>query len=255
MKTTFAKRVCRFTSLIYSFMLIGFLISCSADLGKFDMNGNFVEYYETFGDVSGIYDDNKSVAKINYDFKKSIFNDYIAEKLKWENEEDKVLYKEYCYIVIPFKQEMKIESLALYVSKDSSVEKNINLEFSAFYFRDESEVPQNIKLLSSDDTRIVEKDDGNGGTIEVEEEIEYDDPQKENRNCFSNIVVNKSFDGFMLERFSQINDGKGSYVSDNCLNVKEGSFLYLRCENNSGLNRDRLTPCAFSFMNLLVRKV
>jgi hypothetical protein len=219
------------------------------------MNGSYEEYYNSFGDVEGVYDDNRNAAKISYDFDKSIFNDSIVNYLKWEKEEYKVQYKEYCYIIIPFKETMKIESLALYVAKNPSVEKNMNLEFSAFYFRDESELPQNIKLLTSDDTRIVEKDDGNGGTIEVEEEIEYDDPQKENRTCYSNKVVNNSFEGFMLERFSQKNDGKDSYVSDNCLNVKKGSFLYIRCENNSGLNRDTMSPCSFSFMNLLVRKV
>jgi hypothetical protein len=219
------------------------------------MNGNYEDYYEAFGDVIGIYDVDKVVTKVNYDFNKSIFNDYIVNNLKWEKEEDKVLYKEYCYIVIQFRQEMKIESIALYVAKDSSVSKNMNLEFSAFYFEDESLAPQNIKLLSSDDVRIVSEDDGNGGTIEVTEEIEYDDPKKENRNCFSNKVVSNSFDGFILERFSQINDGRESYVSDNCLVVKAGSLLYIRCENNSGLNKGSLDPCSFSFMNLLVRKV
>ena len=219
------------------------------------MSGNYEDYYEAFGDVIGIYDDNKVASKVNYDFSKSIFNDYIVKNLKWKSEEDKVLYKEYCYIVIQFKQEMKIDSLALYVAKDSSVSKNVNLEFSAFYFEDESQTPQNIKLLSSDDVRIVSKDDGNGGTIEVTEEIEYDDPKKENRNGFSNKVVSNSFDGFIIERFSQINDGRESYVSDNCLVVKSGSLLYIRCENNSGLNKNSLNPCSFSFMNLLVRKV
>ena len=255
MKTTLAKRVCRFTYLLVSLMSIIFLIGCSADLGKFDMTGNYEDYYEAFDAVLGLYDDNKTVKQVSYDFQKSIFNDYIVNNLKWEHDEDKVLYKEYCYIVLQFKEEMKIESLALYVAKDPAVLNNMNLEFSAFYFRDDTEIPHNIKLLSSDDTKIVEKDDGHGGTIEVEEEIEYDDPKKENRNGFSNKIVNNSFDGFVMEKFSQVNDGHESYVTDNCLNVKAGSFLYIRCENNSGLNKTSLNPCSFSFMNLLVRKV
>ena len=255
MKTTFAKRFCRFNSFVVSVILISFLFSsCTADLGKFDMNGNYEDYYEAFGDVSGLYDNNKSVAEKTYDFERSIFNDYTVN-LEWENEEDKVSYEEYCYIVIPFKEEMKIESIVLFVAKDSSVLNNMRLEFSAFYFRDETERPTNIKLLTSDDTRIVEEDDGNGGTIEVEEEIQYDDPKKEDRNSFSIKLVNNSFDAFELNKFRQVNDGKEAYVSDNCLNVKDGSFLYIRCENNSGLNKDTMQPCSFSFINLLVRKV
>lgn len=251
MKKTFAKRSISFASLLVSFMLIFFLISCTADLGQFDMRGNYEDYYESFGDVIGIYDDNSNAKEASYDFKDSIFNDYIVSNLKWENDNDKVEFREYCYIIIPFTKAMKIESLALYVCKDSSISTNINLEFSAYYYEDSTNVPTNIKLLTSPDTRIVEKDDGNGNMVQVEEEIEYDDPLKKDRIAYSNIIATNNFDGFIMDNFIQVNDV--DYVSNKCLNVKENSYLYIRCENNSGLNN--MTSCSFSFMNLLVRKV
>ena len=236
-----------------SFMFIAILCSCSVDLGEFDMRDDYKEYYESFGDIKGLYDESQVVKENVYDFEKSIFNDTIVEKLKWENDSDKVEYLEYCYIVIPFLKDMKIESIALYVAKDSALGEVRSLEFSAFYFEGSSSLPLNIKLLTSPDTKIVEEDDGEGNIIEKEVEIEYDDPSKDLRCSYAKINVTNNFDGFILEKFKQVEGA--SYVKDKCLEVKAGSFLYIRCENNSGLNRDTLTPQAFSFMNLLVRSI
>ena len=249
------KGIVRFISTVVSVILISFLISCSADLGKFEKMDSYEDYYEAFGDVLGIYDDNKVAEEKSYNVKKSLFNEKIVNDLTWENDDDKVLFLEYCYIVIPFKAELKIESLALFARRDNGTsEENVMLEFSAFYYKDSSLVPTNIKLLTSDDTHIVEKDDGNGNTIEVEEEIEYDDPKKEDRISSAYLRATNSFDGFILENFRQTGEGE-NYVKDNCLCVEDGSFLYIRIENNSGLNKETMKPCAFSFLNLLVRAI
>ena len=247
----------RLFSLVATAILICFLVSCGADMGLFneDEENGYKEYYDALDDVIGKYDDNKEVADLSYDVEKSLFNETTVNKLTWENDDDKVQYKEYVYIVIPFKRALKIDSIALYVGADREAvgTGNITFEFSAFYYRDSSEVPTNIKLLTSDDTKIVEVDDGNGGKTQKEEEIEYDDRPRENSNCTASITVTDTFQGFILNGFRQYDDGKGSYIENACLNVAEDSYLYIRIENNSGLNKATMKHCAFSFINLIIR--
>lgn len=254
---TSARRIVRLFSFVATAILICFLVSCGADMGVFneDEKNGYKDYYEALGDVVGKYDNNKEVADLSYDVEKSLFNDTTVNQLKWANDDDKVEYKEYCYIVIPFKRAVKIESMALYVGADRSVigTGNVTFEFSAFYYRDSSEVPTKIKLLTSDDTEIVEVDDGNGGKTQQEVEIEYDDRPREISTCTASITVTDTFEGFMFSKFNQFEDGKGAYVYDNYLHVAKDSFLYIRVENNSGLNRETMTPCALSFMNLIIK--
>ena len=256
MKTS-AKRLFRLFSFIALAILICLLSSCGPDMGIFNENeqNGYEEYYKALGDVIGKYDNNKSVADISYDVEKSLFNETTVNQFKWANDEDKVQYKEYCYIVIPFKRDLKIDSIALYVSADRNYigTGNVTFEFSLFYYRDSSEVPENIKLLSSDDTKMVEVDDGNGGTIEEEQEIEYDDRPRDISNCTTSITVTDTFESIIFNGFSQFSDGKEAYVHDNCIYAKSGSYIYIRVENNSGLNKATMTPCALSFINLIFR--
>ena len=247
----FTKRITRILLTISSFILISFLISC-ADLGKFDLeaDGGYEDYYEAFGDVVGKYDNNKTVAEISYDVEKSLLNDYIANNLAWENDEDKVEFKQYCYIVIPFERDMKIESIALYISGSPGELQNnssMNVEFSAYYYPDSSSVPSNIKLLTSDDTKVED---------DKEVEIVYDDPARALRVSSYTLNVTSYFaDAIILENFTQTLDFGVSYVADSCLEVKDGSYLYIRVENNSGLNRDTMKPLSISFINFLVRAI
>ena len=252
MKKTLLKRS---IFLFVAVILISFLVSCTADLGKFSEEGGYQEFLDALDDVVGKYDDNKTVAELSYDVEESITNDTIMEKLEWPDDSDKVEYKEYCYIVIPFKSALKIESIALYVAKERDPDdlNGINVEFSCFYFENESDAPTNIKLLTSDDTRIVEQDDGNGGTVEVEEEIQYDDPPIESSLTGATLYVTDDFNGFILDNFAQA--VAVDYIDDGYLLVDDGGLLYIRIENNSGLNKATMKPCKFSFMNLLIRAI
>ena len=90
----------------------------------------------------------------------------------------------------------------------------------------------------------------------MEEPIVYDDLDSSLSVASTSYqVTNVWEDGIILKEFRQtINYGE-SYVSDNCLCVKPGSYLYIRVENNSGLNKNILQSCAISFMNLMIRAI
>ncbi len=229
-------------------------------MGVFDKSDNnlgFDDYYASFGDVVGKYEKDNAFTDDSYDIEKSITNDYILEFLEWEDDANKVEFRQYVYIVIPFKRDLKIEELALYLKTDDAGANSL-VEISAFYFKDSNSCPKDneLKKHSDPDTRTVTKKDEYGNDIQVEEEIEYADPKKELRIESATTSVTNEFDSagaFTLKGFHQAGSEE-SFISDSCIMAKKDSFLYLRIENNSALNRD-LTPINISFINLLIRAV
>ena len=214
------------------------LASCAVSLGKFDnKSGDYSSYYDAFGEVKGLYDG----GEVSYDIKKSLFNDKALQDFSWEKEEDEVKDLPYLYIVLPFKEAMKVSSVAFYLRSNV----NITLEMSLFYFMGEGDAPQEIKYLSSPDTRpIYNEDDEQIG----EEVIEYDDPPISQAMIHGEIeLARESWTSLVFGNFSQ--EG----YEDNFLHTGKDSLLYIRIENNSGFNASRLQSASFSFINLLVR--
>ena len=248
-----------------SILLILLFSSCSADLGVFDKEDGdgYEDFYNSLDDVKFMFEKDNKMENKKYDIEKSLTNEYIIENLKWKDGAEEVELKQYVYIVIPFKRDLKVESLALYVKRDPNEVGNtgIELEFSAFYFPDSSSCPKDDKLkkFSDPDTHtITVQEETDSGTIEytVEEEIEYPDPKKEIRISSAKYYVTRNFDdGFVLENFRQVDNSVESYVNDRCLMAKKDSYLYIRIENNSALNRNKMQPCNLSFINLLVRAI
>ena len=247
MKRTILKKI------LFGLFIAPFLLSgCTPDLGKFNNeSGGFDDYYDSIDDLVGKYESPKDgdaskmeLKNQTYDLEDSITNEYIMEHLDWENGAEEVEARQYIYIVIPFKRDLKIESIALYVKKDQSSASG-QLEISAFYFPNSDSCPDDNKLKKSSDpdTKI---EDG------VEVAIEYPDPNTQMRNAGATFYVTNNFDSFVIEGFHQTFDYGTSYVSDGNLLVKEGSYLYLRIENNSALNRS-MTPISIQFINLLIR--
>jgi len=236
------KKVLYYLIIVPSVLSMFILSSCSPSLGVFDKEGSFGmdDYYASFDDIIGLYDAGASQMQLNeYDIEDSITNEYTMEFLDWEDGAEMVEFQQYVYIVIPFKRDLKIEELALYVQSDPNGASNVNLEFSLFYFKDKSSCPSREDLKVYIDPDIV---------------VEYDDPKKDDRITYSNMTVNHEFDSVGFGNFHQTLDIGESYVSDNCLLAKNGSYLYIRVENNSALNRD-MTPVKISFINLLVRAI
>lgn len=243
MKSIRFKKILYYLIIVPSILSIFILSSCSPSLGIFDkQEGNFGwdDYYASFDDIIGLYDDGDVEMHLKkYDMQESIANDYTFEFNDWEDGAEAVEFQQYTYIVIPFKRDLKIEEIALFVKSDPNGASNVNLEFSLFYFKDKSSCPSREDLKLYIDPDIV---------------IEYDDPKKDDRITYSNMTVNHEFDSVVFGNFHQTLDIGESYVSDNCLLAKNGSYLYIRVENNSALNRD-MTPVKISFINLLVRAI
>lgn len=249
MKSIIFKKILYCLILVPSILSIFFLSSCSPSLGVFDKEDGFGldDYYASFDDIVGFYDDGAvDLHQKKYDIKESITNEYTMNFLDWEDGAEKVEFEQYNYIIIPFERDLKIEEIALYVQSDPNGASNVELEFSLFYFKDESSCPSidDLKLHSDPDTKTEDN---------KEVVIEYGDPKKEDRITYSTMTVTHVFDSVVFSNFHQTTTGE-SYVSNNCLVAKENSFLYIRVENNSALNRD-MTPVKISFINLLVRAI
>jgi len=251
------KRIGHYLFIVASFTIL-FLSSCAADLGVFSEEETFDKYYDSFGDVIGIYDDNGTISDISYDFEDSIFNEDIMNNLEWEDEDDEVLYQNYIYIVIPVEANLKIESIALFLARDESEENDVELEISLFYFPAYIGMinQERIKLISSPDTEMVDAKDEQGNDIQVEQTIEYADPDVSSRLAYDTYLVTTEWeDGILLDNFTQ-EEYLGYYcVQEGYLMVQEGGYICLRIENNSGLRKGTLEPCKISFMNLLIRAV
>ena len=240
MKRTLIKKLicCLFITPLFLFLLT----SCTADLGDFSNDSDgYKNYYDSIDDIVGIYEEGSEFKEASYDVKNSITNDYIIDNLSWEKSEYEVASRQYAYIVIPFKRDLKIEELVLFLKTDTDTSAGAigDLEISAFYFKNSDSRPDKSKLK-----KIGDADDS----------TDYSDPLKENRVASATLSVKRTFEDFGLYEFRQTVDIGESYIVDGCLQVKKDSYLYLRIENNSALNRN-MTPIDISFINLLVRAI
>ena len=215
------------------------LSACSFDLGKaFEKNDNYKTYYDSFADVRAKYDSGLGVgAEDTYNIKNSLFNDYTVNNMTWEKDENKVIERQYVYIIVTFKEVLKVESLSLYF-KATEVNRS---RISAFYYVSDDLAPKKIMYLSSP-TEDPETDPPTP--------IVYDDPPITDANLSFEVGFEKdawksvTFDKFKQEGF---NDG--------LLHTGSNSVLYIRVENNSGHDRGTTEPVKFTFINLLVRAI
>ena len=224
---------------IVPLILILALTGCGVDLGTFEKGDGYKSYYESFGDVDALYDGGKH----SYDIEKSLFNADLIQGSSWADEDDEVKKEEYLYIILPFKKALKIECLALaFMSPFSS-----NIEFNMFYYVNSDYVPEKIKYLSSPDSEPIYDDDGN---YIGEQEIVYDDPSKEESILSGSLsLIREEWTSYTFGGFKQ--EG----YEDGYLHTGQDGLLYIRIENNSGYNRETLSPVQFTFVDLIVRAV
>ena len=241
------KLICLFIAPI----LLLILSACSPDLGKYDLEDGFDDYYNDFGKIKCLYEDSSDFKDKSYDLD-DIVNEYTVENLDWENDNDSVLFLEYVYIIIPIKHDITIQELGIYFKADSNATYSVGneLEISLFYFPNSGSCPNkdDLKKMNDPDTKIV-KDLNNN---DVEEEIIYGDPKKEDRISYAKMSSSHEFESILISGFRQTVDYGDAYVIESKLFAKQDSFIYLRVENNSALNRS-MNPIAISFINLLIK--
>lgn len=219
-------------SLLPICLLSVFLAGCAFDLGKFEKGDNYDSYYSAFGEVKGIVGESEDY---DYNVKNSLFNTYTVNSFSWEKEEYEVKKKQYVYLVVPVKEELKIQSLTLYVNASE----NATLQLTSFYFPTSTSAPHKIKFKDSPDY----------DESEPPQPIIYDDPDKSLSVCDKEVaLVQDEWTDFMFNSFDQ--DG----YDDSYLHMAKDSYLYIRVENNSGLNKE-MAGVTFTFLDLLVRAV
>ena len=213
------------------------LSACSFNLGTaFEKNDNYKTYYDSFADVRAKYDAGLGEgAEDTYNIKNSLFNNYTVNNMTWEKDEYKVAERQYVYIIVTFKQVLKVESLSLYFKATEASRSRI----SAFYYVSDDLAPKKIMYLSS-----PAEDPG------AEPPITYDDPLISDANLSFEVGLEKeTWKSVTFEKFKQ--EG----YTDGLLHTGSNSVLYIRVENNSGRDRGTTEPVNFSFINLLVRAI
>ena len=214
------------------------LSACGMNLGVFEKEDGYESYYAAFGDVKGLYDGGDH----EYDINDSLFNSKTIEEFSWDDG-DEVEKEEYVYLILPFKEKLCIEDIAIYFYADIDA----NIEISVFYFQSESSAPQDIRYLTSPDPEPEYDEEGN---IIDEGPYVYDDPDVETSVLnFPYSLRAEQWCSFVMEGFHQ--EG----YDDKYLHTGEDGLLYLRIENNSGWNKDRLKHFSFSFINLIIRAI
>lgn len=213
------------------------LSACSFDLGTaFEKNDNYKTYYDSFADLRAKYDSGLGEgAEDTYNIKNSLFNDYTVNNMTWEKDEYKVIERQYVYIIVTFKQVLKVESLSLYF-KATEVNRS---RISAFYYVNDDLAPKKIMYLSSPAEDPT-----------AEPPITYDDPLIPDANVSFEVGFEKNeWKSVTFDKFKQ--EG----YTDGLLHTGSNSVLYIRVENNSGRDRGTTEPVKFTFINLLVRAI
>lgn len=212
------------------------LSACSFDLGTFEKGDSYSYYYNSFNQVRAKYDDGTEKGHDNkYDVDKSLFNSYTVNNLAWEKKDYEIEERQYVYLIFTIKEVLKVESIALYFKATEKC----TLSLSMFYFVNESEesVPTKIMFLSS-------------APVEPGETSPYNDPPARDANVtYSGDFSKNSWKAVTFENFKQEN------FKDKYLHTGTNSVIYLRIENNSGLNKGTMSPVTFTFINFMVRAV
>jgi hypothetical protein len=235
------RRINRILYILLSVFVLCNTTSCY-NLGNYK-GGNgtdYGDYYDTFGDVVGIYpsvnSDNKIEEKSkSYDIEDSLFNKKINNAHSWDTEEYGLESHEYLYIDIPVEKEKNIDSMYLYIKGD----KTVKMDIEAFYYGPSDSLPSPVKFYDS-----PESDDG--GTIS------YGDPTSDKAISKSSVNVNNAtFKSFGMRFSSKDGDGKNQRY----FKFEENSHLYLKILNNSGFYKNQYERVSFYFIALLIHAI
>lgn len=194
------------------------MIGCE-DLGAFE---NVTEYCNSFGDIvliSGTSREQKPYSVETY-----FYND--ASREEFLEGEERVAYSDYVYMAIPFKNSVKMDTLALYLQSQTDVTVYISVFVS-------DDIPSAWKAIADN----VVPQAGNGGASNAQAggetsntEKVYDDPEL--KTSIGDIAVHLEsgkWNSFVLDVF-EING-----ESQESIQIDEDQHLLLLIRNNSGV--------------------
>lgn len=230
-------------------------------VGCFDL-GDFSDesaYYAAFGDVRLVYQNpnatEKDIKTKDYTIKDYFYNKNTGEKFVYGDPKDEesdagkdIPQLSYVYMAIPVKQNLHMDSMALYFNALQACSLEI-----FFYVVDE--LPNDgeftkVKLLGDPEYQQKLDEKGNPMTDEnnepIYERIEYSDPDDSFMIAHTTVrVKNGEWVSFVMDNWS----------SGNVAQIRAGQYILLRFINNSGANTGEKPSVAFRVTNLLIRAV
>lgn len=178
------------------------------DLGAYS---DVTDYYSSFGEIVLIDDESEE----GYLIEEKFYNEQSRENFL--NEEDRVPSSEYVYMAIPFKRDIEMDSVALYLESKEDVTVYINVYVS-------DDIPDNWLSLKE-----FEENRGSTGSAS-DDKPKYDDPHPDQR--IGEVTVNlkkESWGSFVLDTF------RVGQQTQNSIQIKDGQYLLLQFRNNSGV--------------------
>lgn len=244
---TFKKLLALFLAFLIAATSSVALSGCD-DLGAYE---DVAEYYSSFGDITLI--DAETRGRNEYSVEEYFYNKESREDFLVDGDSGAykgVPIKDYVYMAIPINRDMVINSIALFMK--GYMDQNVYL--SVFIT---SAIPSKWKGVGDPDKEIVVEDG-----VEVEKEIEYDDPDP--TSCVADSVVRlegTEWNSFLVDIFA-VNGGNTKSIK-----VSAGQYILIQFRNNSGnriLDEESgklvyektglvLNSADFTMTNLLVR--
>lgn len=235
-------------------LLCSFCMTGCFDLGNYSTDGkpisgfDYSSYYETFGEVVGLYkkgiqEDLPFGDKVKYDVEKSLLNKTTANEGKWVNDDDIVLTHEYVYIAIPIKKSFKMGNFALCMKAGRVENPTIRMDINVYLLGKDEKIPENICYVGSPTAKIVYD-----GEHEYEEEIVYDDPKDKTPIAKTGVYpVVGQWVSFLIDDW--VCEERNSPIID----VHAGDTILLQFVSNTGyVHFAERNSCEFSFINLLI---
>lgn len=193
------------------------------DLGAYE---NTDEYYNSFGDIALI--DGTTREKTEYSVENYFYNKESREDfLRGEDGAYKgVEHSDYVYMAIPFKSNIDMDTLALFIQSKTDVTVYISVFVS-------DKIPSAWKAIADNEVPQNSTGDASAEEAEVESsDIEkvYDDPDPDTRIGDVTVHLKQGkWNSFVLDVF------KINGVSQKSIQINNGQYILLQIRNNSGV--------------------
>ena len=238
--TLYKKLIKSILTLTLAVVLTLALVGCD-DLGEYE---SVDEYYSSYGDIVMI--SASSGDKENYSVEDYFYNEQSRKNfLKGDDGSySGVPFDDYVYVAIPFKRDVNMDSLAIYVQAEADCTAYINV-----YLTDK--IPSSFR--------------GPDNKGEFSATDDFDDPDPKTRIAHSSVRLTSGvWNSFLIDSFISA-DGTAS----GGIQVKNGAYALIQIRNNSGIRifdqekqayvdsetAEELSGVRLTMTNLLIRAI